>query len=452
MFSDRVSPEASGGNWPAGGVIGLEQEYRVLVGDRRVDFRGLLQRAGPRLPSLDPADPNACRLPSGAVLTADEAEAELALAPVLVGPGCALSLAERALRERAMLEALLPGGARLEGYSTHLSVAVDPATRDGMAALYVVTFSAAMMLLLDRTSSPGLLVRPRPRRLELGGEFVAGERLVAAAVFALGSVRACQRLSQGRGRGLEEVGELRVAVAHDDQRYGFFVSREAFGEDLYETGRETPLRLRSGAVISAQDHLECCWEVARPTLVGEVEQFELDLVDGIVSGDEPLPGRATDGRCTLAGGGPPAAGLEAPARAFGRAAGPHSRAGFDIAPVMLTWDRAVFVISEPLRERLAFASVPGPHLSGFMTRLDEGDLDEVIVAYLSARPCGRRLDRRTDEGRAGLYDELAPRRRLLVPERRPTVTGRGTLRRTLRSHRSRRRALKGGRHERHRGW
>ena len=90
---------------------------------------------------------------------------------------------------------------------------------------------------------------------------------------------------------------------------------------------------------------------------------------------------------------------------------------------MLTWNCAVFVLSTPARDRLAFASVPAPLLTNFASQLEAGALDETIGSYLALSPRGRRLGRATATTRPGLYDQLAPRARLLVPERAARVPG-----------------------------
>ena len=227
-FVALVAPGSSPAAWPAGDVIGLEHEYRVFVGARAVDFRTVVHHLDLGQPGLDPANLNSYRLASGAALTADDAEAEIALAPTFVMPGCGNSLAANARSERRTLASRLPGGARLEGYSTHLSVAVRPSCAAVMAKLYAASFAAALMLLMDGACSPGLLVRPRPSRLELGGDFVDGDRLVVSAVFAVGSTRVCQRWLEG-GEGQECFPDmLRVDTQRDDQRYGWFVGRSAF--------------------------------------------------------------------------------------------------------------------------------------------------------------------------------------------------------------------------------
>jgi hypothetical protein len=422
-FEHSLAPTDSAAEWPAGDVIGLEHEYQILVDSRQVNFGEVIHDLGVGRPRLDPADLNAYRLASGAVLTADEAEAEIALSPMYVSPGCGRRLAATARSERHALQARLGGRARVEGYSTHLSVAVKPFFAEAIASLYAATFSASLMLLMDSVFSPGLLIRPRPSRLELGGEFVDGDRLAAAAVFAVGSVRACQRLLEGDDAQLVFPESLSLDIQRDDQRYGWFVPRTAFKTDLYRTGRTTWLRTQTGLRITAQTHLERCWAAAKATLVGDVCDGDLELIDSIVFGEVPLPAPKTS-----SDGAPWPSGASCMtgeiALAFGHAVRTHTRADFELAPVMLTWDRAVFVVSTVRHDRLAFASVPAPLIVNFWALFDSGALDETIKSYLDLPPRGRRLGRATAMARPGLYDRLEERARLLVPERALRVKGR----------------------------
>ena len=219
--------------------------------------------------------------------------------------------------------------------------------------------------------------------------------------------------------------ELSVEVDRDDQRYGWFVSRSAFGSDLYLDGRNTNLRTRRGLLLTAQAHLEHCWTAARANLVGEIDDDELELVDSVVFAKAPLPGpTASTGEQRRPPLDASFAETQSSARSFGFAVGTHSRPGYDLAPVMLTWDRAVFVLSSPYHRRLAFANVPAPLLESFVSQLTCGALDETVLAYLSLAPRRRRLDRSVTAARPGLYDLVAPRARLLEPERMPQVRSR----------------------------
>src|SRR5262245_16486221 len=101
-----------------GELLGVEHEFVVRSAAEVVDFRDLI--GGLRLPGrrLDPGDRFATRLSSGAVVTADGREAEIAIAPVPRVPGFAKRLDRDAADARRILERALPRGTSLEGYST----------------------------------------------------------------------------------------------------------------------------------------------------------------------------------------------------------------------------------------------------------------------------------------------------------------------------------------------
>jgi len=135
QFAQLLGPDGTRTIWPTAGVIGLEHEYRVHVGAFPVDFRTLIHHLELGQRNLDPGDPNAYRLVSGAALTADETEAEIALAPMSTSPGCGVRLAHSAAEERRALASRLPDRTELSGYSTHLSVAVPTKSCDAVAKL-----------------------------------------------------------------------------------------------------------------------------------------------------------------------------------------------------------------------------------------------------------------------------------------------------------------------------
>lgn len=143
---DGVAPARSD---EVGGLLGLEHEFRVLVDGSAIDFSRLIHRLSIDGRRVDPADPNAYRGAWGGAITADGREAEIAVAPVERGPGCTTGLLARARLGRSLLRGALPPGAVLEGYSTHLSVAVPDGLAERAARIYARTFAPALMLLLD---------------------------------------------------------------------------------------------------------------------------------------------------------------------------------------------------------------------------------------------------------------------------------------------------------------
>jgi len=75
--------------------LGVEHEYVVDGPDGAVDFRSMVGQHPHGLAGLHPDDGRARWLPDGALLTADGREAEVATAPVPVGPGCSLDVLAR---------------------------------------------------------------------------------------------------------------------------------------------------------------------------------------------------------------------------------------------------------------------------------------------------------------------------------------------------------------------
>lgn len=392
--------------------VGLEHEFSVSSVAGIVDFRALIHGLDLGQANLDPADPNAHRLTSGAVATCDGAEAEIALPPTPIRPGFAFEVAHRAEVERATLLSRLPSGMRLEGCSTHLSVSMPDALTQRVCHRYATTFAPALMLLMDRRDSPGLLIRPRPGRVELGAEFVNGEHLVAALVFAVGSVLACRDSVTANGAQRLRPPELAVRVEPAVERFGWYVDRTAFGGDLYLQGRLAQMKTTAGDLVSAQTHLERCWAVVSAAMQGLAAPEELGLLRDVVAGVRPLPTEWPTGDDAVPAG---AAAPLAPSP-YASALEARQRPSFEIAPVMITWDLAVFVVRDRTRGRRGFAAVPGPLLGPFLSELDLGRLDRAIEGHLDRRPSGRRLESRSQALVPALFDELGPRLALLPPE------------------------------------
>ena len=279
----------------SGGVrLGVEHEFVVSGTGGVLDFRTLSAdlELGVR---ADPTDPSAQRCPWGGVVTADGREAEIATPPVLLAADAAATV--RALAElgrdvlTTALHAVHGTDVTLTGYSTHLNVTASRRGSRAHARRFASVFAPSLMLLLDRPTSPGLLVRPRPGRLELGGEYAAGTDLEVALTFAAGAVLASRGPRWVRARRLQ----VEVVLEPARERYGWYVDRRAVGCDLYALGREAPLRrVHTSTTVTAGQHLRESWELARAALAGRLAEPELGVVDAVVAGDEPLP-RPQDG-------------------------------------------------------------------------------------------------------------------------------------------------------------
>ena len=175
--------------------IGVEHELCLWSGADRVDFRHLITRVAGDLATLDPGDPRARRLPSGVALTADGWEAELATPPLPTSPSApgrvdALLRAERT--ELRDLSATL-GVDRITGFSTHLNVSVDDNRVVEVGRAFVETCALAVAAVTEPAGSVGIFVRPRRGRLELGGEYVEGQHLVAALTLMAACVHGLDR-------------------------------------------------------------------------------------------------------------------------------------------------------------------------------------------------------------------------------------------------------------------
>ena len=370
-----------------GSLLGLEQEFTVHVaGAGRADFRELLDTLPVPGARMDPIHPAAVRTPSGIVVTADGPEAEAATPPIPVQPGCGRETARWASAARREIEQSLAGAHWLRGYSTHLSVATDTERAPRLAALYTRTFALGFMLLVDRATSPGLIVRPRVGRTELCGEFVDGPWLRAASVYAAGSVIACRDVLRGERDFSALPPQLIVTTRAPLARPGWFVDRGGFGTDLLRHGRRTVVRRCDGRRIRAQRHLELAWEAARTALRDRVNGEDIAVVDDLVAGTRPLPLDADPEQ--LDAGEPNDPPSPSP---LGRIGKVWHRPAYVVEAVQATWEWTVFRVTARQGGRAAFACIPRGHHERFFAQLDSGALDPVLGGYLDLPASGRPL-------------------------------------------------------------
>lgn len=380
-------------------LLGLEHEFRVLRGAEQIDFRTIVGTLAVDGRRIDASDRCAYRCSWGGVITADGREAEIAVAPVECNPGFVGRLDRQAALAHRSLHDALPEQLSLHGYSTHLSVATPTRLTSRVSSIYAQRFAAPMMLLLDRRDSPGLLVRTRPGRIELCGEYATGTALRGAAAFATGSVLASTRaaVDYRYRRHLPPV--VDVALAPATQRTGWYIDRRGFGTDLYAAGRTTRLRSRRGTT-TAQRQLEEAWTIARDALTdaGLAHIDDLAAADLMVAGLSPLPieSAALDD--------PPLAEHVVPVSPFGDAIADRTRRWGRISAAVMSWDVVIFALAGA---RTAFAAVPRHELSVFLCDLDAGRLDDAIGRYLAAPPNGSHLVSAADVARASLYDEVS---------------------------------------------
>ena len=294
-----------------------------------------------------------------------------------------------------------------------MNVALPTHQGDRVARVFTRRFAPALMLLMDRADSPGLLVRPRPERLEFGAEYVSDVHLRAAAAFAAGSVLA---ITDGASTASSLPPRVRVHATRAVERYGLYVDRSAFGVDLYADGRATRLRRERGGTITAQEHLEEAWQPARRALRGIASDDDLDAVDRLVTGALPLPLEVSARDELLL----PTSCLASP---LGGVLDARVRPGYAVRAVIATWTFTVFALERAERDRPAFCCIPLDVLSDFLDELDAGALDQDLLDFLESAPSGRILDTVGQTSEPGLYDEVGGGHNLLPRERDP-ISGR----------------------------
>jgi hypothetical protein len=346
-------------------VAGVEQGLRVLRDTLPVDFAllGDLLALGER---LDPGDPHARRGPWGGVVTAGGRDARIATPPVALEAGFGTALRAWTEHGRHVLREALPDGLRLDGCSTLLAFELADGHAKHLNRIVDVfgrRFGSAMTMLLDRSPARRTRVRAQRGRLEIEGDFVEGDALTAALVFAAGATRACL----AAGHGWRARRRLPLPVREKS-------------EPWYE--RATLLRNRLGP-ITAQAHLASAWTTARPHAESMATPAEIALVDAFVTGARPLPAEAerrprpddvTPSRVSTApppGWGGIYVGLVLP----------RQRGDVAIDVHVATWDVAVFRLRRGRFE--VYATIPRRHLQSFLDALDAGRLDPVVAELLA---------------------------------------------------------------------
>lgn len=358
--------------------VGIEHEYQVLdSAEQRVAFGPLIARAGDRVGRrLDPADAAARRTAWGGVVTADGDEAESATPMIPLAPNWTAAMLDACDAGAADLAdlAVLAAPYSLRGYSTHISVSalgLRLGHLDEVARLVLDSAAVAVALLLDNEHSPGLLVRPRPDRVELCGDFLGGDRLAVAATFAAGAVLAAQDAAAAR-RLIRYRLTLRTEPTR--QRYGWFLPRHGVGADLYRLGRATPVTRSNGETVTAGVHLQEVWSAIRDVVTPFVTDTELMSVDRMVDGRSALP-------CESKPSMLPTTKSRVPPTLDAIITRHHD--ALSVECVAATWTAAVFALDTP--EGTSLLTIPGRSVTTFLQQLDAHAIDTELRRLATSR-------------------------------------------------------------------
>jgi hypothetical protein len=276
-----------------------------------------------------------------------------------------------------------------------------------VAQVYTERFALAHVLLTDGSNVPGLAIRPRFGRVEFCGEFVEGALLEQTCIFAAAAVLACIRVCAGRSRLADFPPAMAVERRGIVQRSGWFIDGVDV-EALKRSGRETRIRTIAGDEPAVRTYLYQAWRAARKAIVSHVASADLAPLDGVVDGADRLPFEGVGIAAREAMMSMPRESV------FGELLKPRLHPTFALAPVMVTWDVNIFLVSGA-RTKRAFICIPSVWLESFLTALDAGRLDSYITHCLEARS-GRHLVRRRQTNRPGIFRSICPRVELLPPD------------------------------------
>jgi hypothetical protein len=385
-------------------LLGVEQEHELFDGRRRLDFQSLFASAIARTPSIPfRNDDHATVLDAGYVLACDGWDAELATVPIPAsGDGC-LALAREVLRCRQHLLGLLRGLGvpDVHGYSTHLNISVPLGREEEVAHALARSIGPALILLMESRTSPGLLLRPRRGRVEVGSEYIDQERrLAAACVLLSGAVHAYLFRP--------ETWELfpQVVLARWDEaiiRPGIFLPHDAYGESIYDRGRSARLELESGESATAGDLLASCLALALEGLGDEVSEPAAEVLRSVAGSPLDLPieqGESADPGMIVETRGPlsevPEAGILKTL----------SRAGMGpaVAPRFVDWEGAAFSWVGPSGTPLIIA-VPWQGLHPFFAAARAEGIQGFVAGLGTPQP---ELSSLSQLRSAGTYQAVDP--------------------------------------------
>jgi hypothetical protein len=389
---------------PAEGVreitprVGLEAEFCVFVQENAIDFAQLL----PALAKLEPHFPffshrDACYLSTGAQFSSDTSFAEIAMPPERLEAGGIEQLVGGFVAHRNRLRALLSRHfsskpvVRLEGHSIHINLSAEPDSGWHLCRLLAQTAAPAYTLLTERAVSGGLILRPRPNRVEICADYLPDARYLRAALaYICGTYLAIQSAFSRGYLGDIPVWVHPENVATPQVRSGIQFSRLSFGGELHTRGRKARLTGqiagKGNVALSAQNILEAYAEFAKERIAALASPEDLAALYSLVRGRQPLeierdiPSpdyyrvRRTPVRWKPG----------ALAQAYGAATRPRRLRGLRVETLFMSWEQVCFKLTT--RRGLLWACVAREELVLFEQDLWSGAVREKAEKFLAARP------------------------------------------------------------------
>ncbi len=307
-------------------------------------------------------------------------------------------LAREASRCRSHMLGLLRrvGVDTTRGYSTHVSISIPRGRERETAEAFAVTVGPALILLMESRQSPGLLLRTRRGRLELGSEYVDDEgQLTAAMTFLTGAVHAY--LCNPGNWALFP----RLRLKHweeADIRPGIYLPPDAYGESIHESGGGARLETEDGKALTAGQILQLGTDVVAKELKGLVNPQVLETLLRFARRERLLQieGHGDPAHIAAHAVHPPAPEANT-LRTLVRAPRLHLQARF------VDWEGAAFGWHDS--GRAVILGVPWANLPALFTAARNDDISNLVSRLGSPRPHLNSLDQL---GSTQVFQQLDP--------------------------------------------
>lgn len=361
-------------------TLGVEQEFDLFGRRGQADFRALFRHAlrGHRSIPFRNCD-SAAILDAGYMLACDGREAEFATAPVGLSGDGPLRLAGEVTRCRNHMFGMLRGSdvRIVKGYSTHISVSVPRGREREIAEAFAGKVGPALILLTESRHSPGLLLRTRRGRLEIGSEYIDDERQLAAAIVFLGGAVHAYLYHAGAWERLP-----RLKLEHWEEaniRPGIYLPRDAYGDSMHELARTARLQTEDGAIVTAGELLGTLAALSVRELRGVVNSRALETLSDFTRRGRLLQieGAGVPGRVTAR----PPRSVPPEARTIERLV----RAGRgNLVPRFVDWEGAAFEWKDGGNSEIL--GVPWAQLPALFSAARMGKVPQVVASLGPAQP------------------------------------------------------------------